>query len=227
MLDSFFSSIMHLNSGLKAMMPLLKQIDDEQLPENKKVVKLRFTSKQYSAFRDACKIFELVSSDPGFIPLVKSALGANIKEPTISKQFINPIIDAPTKIPIKIPKLAEPSNKKESYFIAPTNLTKSGRKLYHEIKSVVDKTTLKHDIDKGITCITDIRILLTKYIEFKQLKTELGTTLDDFIISLAPNTVNDNLTDLMAVSNKILVIPKGNRKIITGIINEITFDKKS
>ena len=217
---------MHLNSGIKALMPLLKQIDDEQVSENKKIIKLRFTSKQYVAFRDACKIFELVSADPGFIPLVKSALNADIKEITISKQLINPIIDAPTKIPIKIPKLIDTGNKKESYFTAPTNLTKSGLKLYLELSTVADKLILKHDINKGITCITDIRFMLTNYFEIKQLKTEQGITLDDFIISIAPKAVNDNMKDFYMYNQKF-IIPKGNRKIITGIINEITFDENN
>lgn len=214
---------LHLNSGMKVMLGELKTIEEEQALDNKRVVKLRFTSKQYAAFRDACKVFELVSADPGFVQLVKSALGADIKEPTIQKQLVDPIIDAPTKIPMKIPKLIEQGQKRESYFTNPTPLTKRGLQLYLKVASVVDKENLRYDVDKNMTCITDIRIMVTKYVELSGLKTDMGTAIDAFLLSIAPETIKSNKEHLFRADGKYF-IPKGDRKIITGIVNEITFE---
>ena len=213
----------HTMRGMKAMLSTFKEIEEEQIVDAKRIVKLRFTSKQYAAFRDACKVFELVSADPGFVPLVKSALGADIKEQTIHKQLVDPIVEAPTKIPIKIPKLIEQGKKRESYFTNPTPLTKKGLQLYKKVASTVDKEKLRHDVDKKITCITDIRIMITKYIELHNLKAEIGTAIDNFLIGLAPETIRTN-KDIMLRDKNVLYIPKGDRKIITGIVNEITFE---
>ena len=214
---------MHLDYGIKAMLPLIKTIEQEENLDNKRVVKLRFTSKQYASFRDACKVFELVSADPGFIPLVKAALGSDIREQTIQKQLVDPIVDAPTKIPMKVPKLVEEGKKKESYFTAPTQLTKNGLKLYSKVADIVDKDTLRCDVSEGVTCITDIRIMVTKYLEKHDLKTDLGTVLDNLLFSIAPDTIRTHKVNMLH-SDKKLIIPKGDRKIITGIINEITFE---
>ena len=91
------------------VMSMNKEIDtdDQDVQESTRVVKLRFTRKQYQAFRDACKIFEVVSTDSKFIDFVKSVLGADVKVPTINKQFVQPILEAPVRIPIKIPRVAK------------------------------------------------------------------------------------------------------------------------
>lgn len=211
-------TIMALTKGLRELMPLIKEIEEEQILDNKKIVKLRFTSRQYSAFRDACNIFDIISKDPGFVLLVKSALDADIKEPTIKKQLVDPIVSAPTKIPIKIPKNVD-TIRKDTYFTSATPLTESVKELYKHVSKGFDKTLLKQNIDNNVTCVTDVRILLTRYIEIKNLKSDTGIQVDKFLRSIAPKTI----AEFKDILGSKLVIPKGDRKVILGIINEITF----
>src|SRR4051812_36614210 len=110
-----------LTSGMSDLLLQSKSIEaeDQGSQQSSKVVKLRFTRKQYESFRDACKIMEIVSAEPGFTDFVKKALDADIKLPTITRQFVNPIVDAPTRIPIKIPRAPSSGPPKETYFTAP------------------------------------------------------------------------------------------------------------
>ena len=201
-----------------------REIDDDKSHEHDttKVVKLRFTRKQYQAFRDACKIFEVVSKDSKFIDFVKSVLGADVKVPTINKQFVQPILDAPVRIPMKIQRVtAEGGPKRETYFTAPTPATSKAVQLCHEVFDLVE---LKQDIEKNVTCVTDVRVMMSKYIAKNDLRTEDGVVLDDFICKLVPKSVRENDDQLHRI-NGHLVIPKGNRKVMSAIVNEIAFDK--
>ena len=47
--------------------------------------------------------------DSKFIDFVKSVLGTDVKVPTINKQFVKPILEAPVRIPIKVPRVANVS----------------------------------------------------------------------------------------------------------------------
>ena len=215
-----------LKSGLKSMMLMNKNVDTDEHgePQSSRVVKLRFTRKQYESFRDACKILEIVSLDPGFPDFVKSALGADVKIPTISKQFVQPILDAPIRMPLKLPrstKVPAGGPKKESYFTIPTEATDKCIELYNRVKGDV---VLRHDISKGLTCITDVRVMISKYIASEDLKSEDGIVLDDFIYGLAPVSLNENSEELALINGRY-VIPKSNRKVMTGIISEITLGK--
>ena len=75
-----------LKTGMDAMMAMNKTIEEDvEETQNTKIVKLRFTRKQYQTFRDACKMFEIVSNHPEFNSLVSKAFSADIKVPTIAK----------------------------------------------------------------------------------------------------------------------------------------------
>ena len=215
-----------LTSGLKAIMQMDKEIDTDEhqdAHQQTKVVKLRFTRKQYEAFRDACTIMGIVSSDPKFTDYVKSVLGDDVKVPTISKQFVQPIVDAPTRIPLKLPRAAKASDqKRESYFTAPTRATDECMLLYAEVEE--DGVDLKQNIKEGITCITDVRVMMSRYIALNDLRNEDGILVDEFIYKLAPGALNNNSDQIHRIGGKH-VIPKGNRKVMTDIVNEVTFGK--
>lgn len=200
---------------------LNKEIEAEELEQHSssKVVKLRFTRKQFETFRDACKILEIVSADEGFPEFVKKALGADIKVPTIARQFVNPIVDAPTRIPLNIPRAQSQGPKKETYFTAPIEVTDKCELLYSHVKDDVD---LKNDINTGTTCLTDVRVMVGRYFSARELKTEDGVVLDDFILDLAPEAVDHNKDILRRIGGKY-VIPKGDKKIMAGIVNEVAF----
>jgi hypothetical protein len=211
-------------SGLNAIMPMNKEIDtDDQDEQSTKVVKLRFTRKQYQAFRDACKILDIVSQDPGFHDFVKSALKADVKASSINKQLVQPILEAPTKIPIKLPKATSTADgkKRESYFTLPVEVTEKCLELYRRVDEEVD---LKHDVREGITCVTDVRVMMSKYISSHDLRNEHGIVIDDFIRELAPKSLHENSEYIHRIMGKH-IIPKSDRKVITGIINEVTFGK--
>ena len=216
----------NLTSGMAAMMKQTPKIDMEEheQPSKSKVVKLRFTNRQYEAFREACSAFEVMANDQNFPEFVKKVFG-DVKMSTIPGQLVNPIVDAPTRIPIKV-RSARPEGQpaKESYFTAPTTATDSARQLFSKAAKHVEKGNLRQDINKGMTCITDIRILMSAYINENNLRVDDGVILDNFIFKLAPKVVQEYKNDLLRVENKY-AIPKGNRKIMTAIINEITFGK--
>lgn len=212
-----------LTSGMTEVMSMNKEIDtdDQDVQESTRVVKLRFTRKQYQAFRDACKIFEVVSMDSKFIDFVKSALGADVKVSTINKQFVQPILEAPVRIPIKIPRVAKAGEqKRESYFTAPTAATEKCLQLYSKVEK--EGIDLKQDIREGVTCVTDVRVMMSRYISTENLRSEHGIVLDDFIRNLVPKSLHENSDQLHRVEGHF-VVPKGNRKVMTAIVNEITF----
>ena len=212
-----------LTSGITEAMSMNKEIDtdDQDVYESTKVVKLRFTRKQYQAFRDACKIFEVVSMDSKFIDFVKSVLGPDVKVPTINKQFVKPILEAPVRIPIKVPRVAKAGEqKRESYFTAPTAATDKCLQLYSKVEG--EGVDLKQNIKENLTCVTDVRVMMSRYISMENLRNEHGIVLDDFICKLVPKSLHENSDQLHRVEGHF-VIPKGNRKVMTSIVNEITF----
>jgi hypothetical protein len=213
-------------SGLKTVMTMKKEIDDteDDTPTAKKVVKLRFTIKQYQAFRDACKVLEaLAMDDEKFTNYVKTSLGSDLKTSTITKQFVQPIVDAPTKIPIKVPKASD-GPKKQTYFTAPIPSTKKAFELYKKVSDVVQ---LRYDIksDKQ-TCITDIRVMLSKYIIKNKLRNNNGIVLDGFLSKIAENSLRKFIDagEIVKFEGKGL-IPKGNRSVMTSLVNEVAFDE--
>lgn len=200
---------------------LNKEIEAEELQQSStKVVKLRFTRKQYEAFRDACKIMEIVASDSEFPDFVKKALGADIKIPTIARQFVNPIIEAPTKIPVKIPRALSSAPKRETYFTAPIEATDKCVQLYSKVE---DEVELRKNIrDESTTCVTDVRVMVGRYFSIMDLKTEDGIIVDDFIRELVPEAISHNRDNLRRIDGKY-VIPKGDKKVMASIINEVSF----
>lgn len=208
-----------LVSGMNSLLLTSKEIETDAQSTNTKVVKLRFTRKQYNTFRDACKILELVSAYEGFAECVSKALDADIKTQTITRQFVNPIIEAPTKIPMKIPRAQSDGPKRETYFTAPIDVTNKCKKLHSKIKKDVN---LRHNIADGKTCVTDVRVMVSKYFSTHNLKTDDGAMLDDFILNLVPESIKNNKDILQRINGKY-VIPKGDKKVMSGILNEVAF----
>ena len=64
--------------------------------------------------------------------------------------------------------------------------------------------------------------MMSRYISKENLRSEHGIVLDDFIRNLVPKSLHENSDQLHRVEGH-LVIPKGNRKVMTSIVNEITF----
>lgn len=212
-----------LTNGISELMSMNKVIDtdDQNVHDSTKVVKLRFTRKQYQTFRDACKILEVVSADKQFTEFVKSVLGADVKVSTISKQFVQPILDAPVRIPLKLPRAAKTGEqKRDSYFTAPTKATDKCLQLYEKVKD--EDINLRQSIQDGTTCVTDVRVMVSKYISMMDLRGEQGVALDEFLCKLASKSVHEYSDQLHRIEHH-LVIPKGNRKVMTSIVNEIAF----
>ena len=211
-----------MKSGMSDLILLNKEIEAEDVDQHStsKVVKLRFTRKQYEAFRDACKVLEVISNDVDFPDFVKKALDADIKIPTITRQFIGPILEAPTRIPVKIPRAQSSGEKKETYFTAPIKVTEKCALLYSK---VADEMVTRHDIvGEGITCVTDVRVMVGKYFSTHDLKTDDGIIIDDFIRELVPESISNNKDILRRINGKY-VIPKGDKKVVASMVNEVAF----
>jgi hypothetical protein len=216
------------SEGLRAILPLRKDIEPEA-SENydpSKYVKLKFTRRQYDAFRDACNIFTAVSEHPEFNDFVQKALNADIKVRTIKTQLVSPIADAPTRI-INLGLKASSSKGEQhvpkiTYFTRPIAPTDACMKLYSHVAALVDGNTKYNIASDCQTCITDIRRMLSKYINASNIKSDDGTIVDDFLQKIAYKTLNKGNQALLRIDGSY-VIPKGDRKIHEQIVNEIAF----
>jgi hypothetical protein len=221
-------TVAKLSAGIRDMMKVKKEIDTEDQVEGPaKVVKLRFTAKQFDAFREACTVFKLLSSDDKFPDYVKSVLGTDIKAPTIDKQLVQPIVNAPLKIPMKLhraQKGGEEKEKKETYFTRPIPVTPEYKALHKAVAAKDDDLNLRMNIGDGTTCVTDVRVMVGKYIAMEGLRGNDGITIDDLLHKLASRSLKDN-SDCVHIIDNSYVIPKGDRKVMQGIINDVAFGK--
>ena len=204
-------------------MAMKKHVQSEQVAESKssKYVKVRFTRKQYEAFRNACSIFEVVSGHAEFDTFVQLALDAKVKSRIISQQLIHPIVTAPTKIVDNARTPASTTDSpKVTYFTAQIQPTDTCKALYSRIADSGDIKT-RYDIrESDITCITDIRLMISRYIAIKHLKTAEGTIVDDFLQSIAFDTLNTMKHEMLNIDGK-RIIPRHDKKIIIRMVNEI------
>ena len=221
-------TVAKLTAGIRDMMKVKKEIDTEdQMEGPAKVVKLRFTAKQFAGFREACTVFKLLSNDDKFQDFVKSVLGADIKAPTIDKQLVQPIVNAPLKIPMKlhrVPKSGEEKEKKETYFTKPIPVTPECKRLHSAVAAQEEDLGLRMDIGEGMTCVTDVRVMVGKYIAMESLRNGDGITIDSLLHSLASKSLREN-NDCVHIVGDHQVIPKGDRRVMQGIINDIAFGK--
>jgi hypothetical protein len=210
------------SGGLKNLLASKKHIIvEEDKPKRSGYIKLRFTCRQYDAFRDACGVLGIVASHPDFSDFVRKALDADVLESSIQRQFVTPIVTAPSMFPKKsVPKAAAASDqRKASYFTNPIEATDQLRMLY---KAVENKDDLKQDVDGGHTSMTDIRVLLNRYFTENELKVPEGIVVDEFIHSLVPEAMKMHEGDLVPYGDQSL-IPKGDKTIIQSIVKELAF----
>lgn len=215
--------------GLKDIQHLRKSINEDEEDNNvSKYIKLKFTRRQYETFRNACNIFSVVASHPGFNDFVNEALETKVTSHTLNIQMVNPINTSLTKIYDPIVKKSIKNKNvthepKITYFNQPREVTESCISLYDKVKDINTLHT-QYDVLEGQTSITDIRTMLGKYIIKYDLKNEYGTIFDDFLQHIAPKTFNENKYTLLIVDDHF-VIPKNDKKLIYGIINNIVFSK--
>jgi hypothetical protein len=217
------------SEGLQAILPLRRDIElDDEASDASKYVKLRFTRKQYDAFRNACNIFSVASEHPEFNSFVQRALSTSIRASTIKTQLVHPIVDAPTKTVharLKIHKAdieGEEHVPKITHFTKPIPVTDVCLKLHLQVAALVDNETKYNIGSQNLTCITDIRRMLSKYINVNNLKTDEGTLVDVFLQTIAQKSIHDGANVFIRTDGNY-IIPKGNRKIQEKIVNEIAF----
>lgn len=189
-----------------------------------KYVKLRFTPKQYAIWREACNMFDIIAKHPDFIGFVLKAIGSDleIREQSIVKQLIEPIVTAPTKIVAQQSR----TSTKVSYFTKPIPVTKEARKLYDAVKKDIDKTTLKQDVESDVTCVTDIRKFVNKYIKDNKLDNNVyGVELTKQFTSFAPKTIKAHEKDFVTHNGKSYMPTAMKMKVVSGMINEIAIRK--
>ena len=81
--------------------------------------------------------------------------------------------------------------KRETYFTAPIDATDKCVQLYAH---VADDVKLKQDIkENSLTSVTDVRVMISKYILTRNLRTEDGVALNDFLKELVPETVSNDV----------------------------------
>lgn len=179
-----------------------------------KIIKLRFNTKQYNALKDACEIFKTLSENEKFIKFIKEVYGENIKEKSVQKLLIDPIIKAPLQIVVK-----KTTANKPSYF---TNKIAIKPKVNDVIKKIkIDEIVLRYNVSTNFTCVSDIRKIISKYTETYKLKNADGIMLDKFLTTIAPETFNTYKEILIKQKNNTFLLPKENKVYISKLIKEI------
>ena len=191
--------------------------------ETSKYVKLRFTQRQFEAFKSACEILGVVSEHEEFYKIVKNALDVkNMPNAKIMSQMVAPIINSPLKEIVKSTKNKEPSmDKKITHFNKPITATRACRAIYDKLHPVVQ--ALYANMEEGMTSITEIRTMVNKYVAENDLKTEHGIVVDDFLKSIAPATFRENEKLLYLDEDTMtMTIPKNDKSILYKVAEEIS-----
>ena len=166
--------------------------------------------------RTLAKILEVMSEHPEFDSFIHIALGEKLKSRVITMQLTNPIVAAPTRLVHTAVKKSTPP--RVTYFTTQIKPTDTCKELYSRIVDTGPINT-RYNIDE-YTCVTDIRLMFTRYIATNNLKTEEGTIVDTFLQSITPHTMQEMKNQFLRSADKI-VIPKRDKKIIIQMVNEI------
>lgn len=194
--------------------------------ETSKYVKLKFTQRQFEAFKSACEILGVVSEHEEFYKIVKNALDVkSMPNAKIMSQMVAPIINSPLKEMVKSTKNKEPSTmtsaKKMTHFNKPIIATRACRAIYDKLHPVVQ--ALYANMEEGMTSITEIRTMVNKYVAENDLKTEHGIVVDDFLKSIAPATFRENENLLYLDEDTMtMTIPKSDKSILYKVAEEIS-----
>lgn len=128
-----------------------------------KYVKLKFTQRQFVAFKSACEILSVVSEHEEFYRIIKDALDVkNMQNAKIMSQMVAPIISSPQKEMVKSTKTDEEvlASTKITHFNKPMTATRACRAIYDKLHPVVQASY--KNMEEGITSITEIRTMVTK-----------------------------------------------------------------
>lgn len=191
-----------------------------------KYVKLKFTQRQFEAFKSACEILSVVSEHEEFYRIVKDALDVkSMQNAKIMSQMVTPIISSPQKEMVKSTKNAFPDEgevaTKITHFNKPITVSRACRAIYDKLHPVAQASYI--NMKEGITSITEVRTIVNKYVAEKELKTEQGIVVDDFLKSIAPTTFRENEESLyLDEDDMTITIPKSNRSILYKVAEEIS-----
>lgn len=189
-----------------------------------KVVKLRFTSKQYMALRDACNIFQVIAENENFPQFVAKVMNSEIpiRPASIKKQLITPIVTAPTKIIITQPRKAGNT----SYFTKPVPVSKEAKKLYDAVKKDIDTNILKQDFTSGVTSVVDIKYFLKIYIQKNDLENNsFGIEVTKGLTAFAPNAIKQLESVLLHNEDKSYIPQKNKMKMMSAYASDILTKK--
>lgn len=195
-----------------------------------KYVKLKFTQRQFEAFKSACEILSVVSEHEEFYKIVKDALDVkSMQNAKIMSQMVMPIISSPQKEMVKSTKQknASPAQgesevaTKITHFNKPITVSRACRAIYDKLHPVAQASYI--NMKEGITSITEVRTMVNKYVAEKELKTEQGIVVDDFLKSIAPTTFRENEESLyLDEDNMTITIPKSDRSTLYKVAEEIS-----
>ena len=199
---------------------IIMETEGQKVRTTSKYVKLKFTQRQFEAFKSACEIFSVVSEHEEFYKIVKDALEVhNMQNAKIKSQMVTPIISAPLKEMIKSTKKDEEASTKMTHFNKPITATRACRAIYDKLHPVVQASYKK--MEEGTTSITEIRTMVSKYVAENNLKTEKGIVVDDFLKSIAPATFREN-EEFLYLDEDVMTIPKSDRSILYKVAEEIS-----
>lgn len=189
-----------------------------------KYVKLKFTQRQFEAFKSACEILSVVSEHEEFYKIVKNALEVkNMQNAKIMYQMVTPILSAPLKEVVKKNKdESDVTPTKITHFNKPIAVTEACKMIYEKLHPVMQ--AVYKNMEEGKTSITEIRTMVTKYVAENNLKTEQGIIVNDFLKSIAPETFNEDKADekFMYLDDGKMIIPKSKQSILYKVAEEIS-----
>lgn len=191
-----------------------------------KYVKLKFTQRQFEAFKSACEILSVVSEHEEFYKIVRDALDVkSMQNAKIMSQMVTPIISSPQKEMVKSTKSKNAAEgevaTKITHFNKPITVSRACRAIYDKLHPVAQASYI--NMKEGITSITEVRTMVNKYVAEKELKTEQGIVVDDFLKSIAPTTFRENEESLyLDEDNMTITIPKSDRSTLYKVAEEIS-----
>ncbi|ORX91241.1 hypothetical protein K493DRAFT_304210 [Basidiobolus meristosporus CBS 931.73] len=143
-----------------------------------------------------------------------------ITEKNLQTKVINPVCASPLKIIKSKPKNKQSDDNKEKKitFFTKSVPTNQRVKMLHDKASTLKDLSLRYNPNKE-TCLTDVRTMLTQYINLSNLKTDVGMYMDNFLAELLDLSEFPLLKHDKEKDQKY--IAKDNRKTIIAMARKV------
>jgi len=173
------------------------------------MTRLRLTEREINSFNDSCDVLAILLNQKSIKVVIQDAYSGKFSTDIIKKSLRN-IYKVQKKVngSIKENGSKEGVIKKEAFFTKQVRSTESSRALA-EITEKISGLKLRYPQDES-SCHTDVRSMIFAYINYKELRNEVGVRISGQLRKLAPNSFED-----------MTYIPRSDKKTIPMACKEI------